>query len=272
MEECGGHLSPMHLMEKDHFPVAVVLCGEHTDLYPVNRQRGMLHLHVCIQGKGAHAAAPEGSSSAMTGIARVALALERLNAELPADDTHGKALVSLNRVHVSPNVINAIPDRCEGVVDIRHPVSVSREAIIGLAQKTVHDAVAEQAGLQCSAEIQKRPVRSYTGLEELSDGGMLPFYTPEDNPLVMGLKASIEEATSTRPSTRLWTISSEAGYFSTVAGLPVVCYGPGEDRFTHNQSEHVKVEDVVTAAKVYACMIYRLCCCDPILSSAAGRA
>ena len=260
MEECGGHLSPRYLMERDRFPVNAVLCGEHTDLRPVNRQRGMLHLHVGIQGIGAHAAAPEGSSSAFVGMARVALALERLKEALPASETYGKGLVSLNRVSVSPNVINAIPDWCEGVVDIRQPASVSREEIVRQVKMAIAEAVAQQTGLKHTAEIRIRRVRSYTGLEESSDGGMFPFYTPEDDPLVTALTESVAEVTQRRPEPQLWSISSEAGYFSTVAGLPVVCYGPGEDRFTHNRNEHVKVEDVVTAAKVYASMIHKLCC------------
>ncbi len=260
MEECGGHLSPRHLIEVDRFPVGAVLCGEHTNLRPVNRQRGMLHLHVRIQGKGAHAAAPEGSSSALTGMARVALALENLKERLPADDKYGKALVSLNKMRVSPNVINAIPDLCEGVVDIRQPASMSRDEIVDLVKMAIDEALIQQPGLQHAAEIRKRRVRSYTGLEEYSDGGMLPFFTSEDDPLVVALTESIQRVTLKRAEPELWSISSEAGYFSTVAGIPVVCFGPGEDRFTHNRLEHVRVEDLMTAAKVYASMIYKLCC------------
>ena len=42
--------------------------------------------------------------------------------------------------------------------------------------------------------------------------------------------------------------------------LPVVAFGPGEDQFTHNREEHVKVEDVIQATKVYAEMIAKVCC------------
>ena len=259
MEECGGHLSPEYLLNEDKMPIFAVLCGEHTDLKPVNGQRGMLHVYLKIEGKGSHAAAPEGSSSALTGMARVILMLEELSRDLPKDAVYGDALVSLNRLFVTPNVINAIPDICEGVIDIRHPASLPREEIVPVVQKQIAEVVAQQAGLSHTAEIRKQAVKSYTGMEGLSDGGMYPCYTPTDDPLVDALGNSIQEVTGRKPEPELWSISSEAGYFSTVAGLPVVSFGPGEDRFTHNRNEHVRVEDVIITTKVYAAMILKQC-------------
>jgi acetylornithine deacetylase/succinyl-diaminopimelate desuccinylase-like protein len=88
---------------------------------------------------------------------------------------------------------------------------------------------------------------------------MYPFFTSEDEQLVRCLKESVRAICGTSGATELWSISSEAGYFSTVAGLPVVAFGPGEDRFTHNQEEHVRVEDLVLSAKVFAAMILKRC-------------
>jgi putative selenium metabolism hydrolase len=260
MEECGGHLGPQYLMQKDQLPVCGVLSGEHTNLLPINGHRGMINIQLDIEGKGAHTAAPEGSSSALNGVARVILALEELKRGLPRDEVFGEALVALNRLVVSPNVANVIPDRCNAVVDARHPASLPRDEIVSTIQACIAKAVASQEGLKHTAEIRKTKVVSYTGLEESSDGCMYPFYTPGDHPLVKNLIESIETVCGKRPDPGLWTISSETGYFSTVCRLPVVAFGPGEDRFTHNRDEHVRVEDLIKAAKVYADMIARVCC------------
>jgi putative selenium metabolism hydrolase len=259
MEECGGHLGPKYLMENDRLPIHWVLSGEHTDLKPIIGHRGMINIQVTLEGKGSHAAAPEGSSSALTGIARVILALEKLKEELPADETFGQALVSLNKLSVLPNVPNVIPDRCDAVVDARHPASLPREEIVSMITSCINKAVQSQKGLKHTAEIKKSPVKCWTGRDELSDGCMFPFFTSNDHPLVITLLDSIEACCGFRLSPELWTISSETGYFSTVSGLPVVAFGPGEDRFTHNRDEHVKVEDVIMATKVYAAMIARVC-------------
>jgi succinyl-diaminopimelate desuccinylase len=259
MEECGGHLSPEYLIKYDKLPVSAVLCGEHTDLKPVNRQRGMTHIYLKINGKGAHAAAPEGSSSALIGMAKVILALENLNRNLPKDVIYGDALVSLNKLEIIPNVINAIPGICEAVVDVRYPASLSRQDIESTIRNCIAETISHQEGLSHTAEVKRLPVTSYTGYEGMSNGGMHPFFTAVDDPLTIALRASIDEVTGEDVDSELWSISSEAGYFSTVAGLPVVAFGPGEDRFTHNNLEHVRVEDVIITAKVYAAMIHRMC-------------
>ena len=260
MEECGGHLGPRYLMERDKLPVYWVVSGEHTDLLPVIGHRGMINIQLSIKGKGAHTAAPEGSSSALSGAAKVVLALEELKRGLPLDKTFGQALVALNRLFVLPNVANVIPDRVDAVVDARHPASLPRDEIVSMIQASIAKAVASQEGLKHTAEIRRSKVVSYTGLEEWSDGCMYPFYTPDDHPLVTNLIDSIEGVCGKRPEPGLWTISSETGYFSTVCGLPVTAFGPGEDRFTHNREEHVKVEDVIKATKVYADMVSKVCC------------
>jgi acetylornithine deacetylase/succinyl-diaminopimelate desuccinylase-like protein len=259
MEECGGHLAPQYLMERDQLPVFSVLCGEHTDLRPVVGQRGMIHIQLEIRGKGAHAASPEGASSALSGMAKVILALDRLRENLPEDEALGKALVSLNKLSVVPNVVNIIPDRCDAVVDVRHPASATREEIVAIVKSCIAEAVASQEGLVHTAEVKKLRVTSYTGLEEWSDGCMFPFFTPKDNPLVVALVDSVKEMCGVAPEPELWKISSEAGYFSAVCGFPVVAFGPGEDRFTHNRNEHVKVEDVIITTKVYASVILKMC-------------
>lgn len=263
LEECGGHLSPMHLLEVDRLPVVEVLCAEHTNMRVVNRQRGMIHLQLQISGVGAHAASPEDSSSALAGAARVLLGLEALQKALPGDPTLGRALASLNKLEVIPNIPNMIPDLCHAVIDIRQPASVSRSEIVGTVQEAVSKALSSQAGLAFQAGIEKRTVRSYTGLEAQSDGCMYPFFTSEEEPLVRSLRESVRAICGTPDTTELWSISSEAGYFSTVAGLPVVAFGPGEDRFTHNQEEHVRVEDLILCAKVFAAMIFKRCAGNP---------
>ncbi len=259
MEECGGHLSPEFLIEHEHLPIFAVLCGEHTDLRVVNRQRGMIHFPLRINGKGAHAAAPEGASSALAAIAKVISGLEQLNERLNTDETLGTALVSINKLLVIPNVANVIPEACEAVVDLRQPASMSRDEITGIVLDEINHIVTSRPGLSHTAGIEKASARTYTGLDVEFDGCMHPFFTPAGDPLIVAIRQSVQAVCGSDTEPQLWTISSEAGYFSTVAGLPVAAFGPGKDEYTHNSQEHVAVEDVVKAAKVYADVVLRLC-------------
>ena len=259
MEECGGHLSPQYLIGRDKVPVYAVLCAEHTHLKVINAQRGMIHIQLRLEGKGAHAAAPEGASSALVGMARIILALDELSENLPNENRYGKALASLNKLKVLPNVVKMIPDVCEAVIDVRQPATLSRDSITDLVKDCITETVKGQPGLGYKAEIELKPVTSYTGIQLQSDGCMHPFFTPEEDPLVKALQASVLSICGPPTEPELWSISSEAGYFSTVAGLPVVAFGPGEDRFTHNRDEHVRIDDLVMTAQVFASMIVRMC-------------
>jgi acetylornithine deacetylase/succinyl-diaminopimelate desuccinylase-like protein len=263
LEECGGHISPKHLVEVDQLPIAEVLCAEHTNLRVVNRQRGMIHVRLRIDGVGSHAASPEGASSALVAMARAILALDDLEHTLPGDPELGRALVSLNQLEVVPNIANVIPDVCRAVIDVRQPASVSRDEIVQIVRAALERALSEREGISCHAAIEEKTVQSYTGQEAQSDGCMYPFFTREDEPLVRSLKESVREICGHSNETELWSISSEAGYFATVADLPVVAFGPGEDRFTHNQLEHVRVEDLMLCAKVFAAMILKRCVQNP---------
>lgn len=258
-EENGGHISPEYLLNQENYSIFASICGEHTDLQPVNRQRGMIHIPLKITGIGGHAASPEGKSSALLGMAKVIVSLSDLAKTFPRDEKLGDALVSINKVSVSPNVANAIPDSCLATIDIRQPASIERDEIISRVNADIKKVVVRQLGLSFKSEITKKKVISHTGYQAWSDGCMYPFYTPEDQPVVAALINCLELVTGERRKTELWKISSEAGYYSSIAKIPVVAFGPGEDKFTHNNIEHVRMADVIAATKVYALMIYRMC-------------
>lgn len=258
-EENGGHISPDYLLNQENFSVFASICGEHTNLKPVNRQRGMIHIPLKITGIGGHAASPEGKSSALVGMAKVIISLNELSNSFPTDSILGSALVSINKLSVTPNVANAIPDSCQATIDIRQPASIQRDEILTKVNRAIEKVIESQPGLTFEISLVKKKVFSHTGFEAWSDGCMYPFFTPEDQPVVSNLIECIEVITGERSSTELWKISSEAGYYSSIAKIPVVAFGPGEDKFTHNNIEHVRVEDVITATKVYALMIQRMC-------------
>ena len=258
-EENGGHISPEFLLNQEKFSIFASICGEHTDLKPVNRQRGMIHIPLKITGIGGHAASPEGKSSALLGMAKVIASLNELSKTFPTDAFLGNALVSINKLMVSPNVANAIPDSCLATIDIRQPASIQRNEMLSWVNADIEEVLASQPGLSFESDIVKKKVISHTGYEAWSDGCMYPFYTPEDQPVAANLMDCIEVVTGERSSMELWKISSEAGYYSSIAKIPVVAFGPGEDKFTHNNIEHVRVEDVITATKAYALMIQRMC-------------
>jgi len=42
-------------------------------------------------------------------------------------------------------------------------------------------------------------------------------------------------------------------------GLPVIGFGPGEERFAHTQQDHVKMRDFLDTIKVYTWLACKIC-------------
>ena len=43
------------------------------------------------------------------------------------------------------------------------------------------------------------------------------------------------------------------------AGIPTVGFGPGDERWAHTSEEHVLVDDLIAAARIYARLAIRIC-------------
>jgi succinyl-diaminopimelate desuccinylase len=80
-----------------------------------------------------------------------------------------------------------------------------------------------------------------------------PTETPPDAPLIEALSRGIEEVTGT-PATLVASPGTyDHKHVARIAGVPeCVAYGPGELELAHQPDESVRIEDVVTAAKVMA--------------------
>ena len=83
-----------------------------------------------------------------------------------------------------------------------------------------------------------------------------PTITPPDSPLVTRLLREIEKVHSATARPIVQWAASDARYLRN-AGFPVVEYGPGEIRTLHAIDEHVTIESLENAARVYEGMLGR---------------
>lgn len=78
-----------------------------------------------------------------------------------------------------------------------------------------------------------------------------PYDTPVEHPLVSAVASAHEAALGTAVEVAGFAAVDDATYFQA-AGIPAVSYGPGSILTCHCFDEHVPIDDVVGAAKVYA--------------------
>ena len=108
----------------------------------------------------------------------------------------------------------------------------------------------EDPEFEAQVRIVEAEQRSYTGLVSRVKYVLEPFYTNPDTAIVSSLQKVIEKVRGKPAKLSVWIFATDGGPFAE-AGIPTVGFGPEEERFTHSALEHVRVEDIMTAAKVY---------------------
>lgn len=204
-----------------------------------------------VAAKGCHAAMPETGINANTALIRVLCglpladcestrALHALDKLLPHGDYAGKALGIAQADDVtgpltcSFTMIGFTAEGAKGLCDCRVPVCANAENC-----KAVADAAMAAAGFVPAGEM------------------IPPHYTPAEGDFIQTLNRSYET----------WS-GRKGGCYSMGGGTYVhdvpggVAFGvvmPGEDVRMHGANERIRVEDLLTAAKIFAQAIADIC-------------
>ncbi len=109
-EDCDG-LCWRYLIEKEGLRPQYAVSTEPTSCRLYRGQRGRMEIEATVRGVSAHGSAPERGESAAYKTARAALAVEKMNATLAADDFLGKGTVVVSRIEAHGPSQCAVPDQ-----------------------------------------------------------------------------------------------------------------------------------------------------------------
>jgi putative selenium metabolism hydrolase len=258
LEEGAGHIGPRTLLHDDGIATAYAVIGENTDLAVHIGHRGMVNLLLEVTGRSVHVTARQDGVNALSKLARAILAIDAAQDALPSDPLFGPAMVTVNEVHVVPNVSNTLPERCVAIVDGRSIPGVSRDTLVAFLDGVLRPLAADDPDFHYTVRLDSKRLTTYTGVEVETDGCILPYYLDPDAPLVRAAVAAVQEATARTPPVRLWGCSTDGGYFAA-QHIPTIGLAPGAARFSHTADEHTPVADIVAAAKAYIALAVRLC-------------
>ena len=245
-EPCEGTGSQV-LIEEEGVRPDWVLIAEPSDLRVCRGQRGRIELHITTRGRSAHASQPQLGENAVYTAARLVFSLDLLASQLGDDPFLGRGTLTVTEIRSRAVSRNAVPDLCELIVDRR--LTLGETEAMALAE--VRRAIARE-GVQAEAQVTEYVDTSYTGYECRSREFYPAWVIEEDHPLVTALVRAARSQTGRRPRVGHWSFSTEGAYTAGVAGIPTVGFGPGDPCQAHSPNESVSLEDVCTAAGVYA--------------------
>jgi putative selenium metabolism hydrolase len=245
-EPCEG-LAMRVLVEEEGIRPDYVVLGEPSNLQVRVGHRGRLEMQVKVRGRAAHAASPSLGNNAIHNAARLIFGIELLVSRLATDPFLGQGTLAVTEIGSQAASRNAIPDLCTFCIDRRLTLGETERKALAEIQSIINTEE-----MDAQVEVTQYEAMSYTGYECRARNAFPAWVMPEDHPLVQATVRSVRETLGYRPRLGRWTFGTDGTYTAGVANIPTVGFGPGEERYAHTMDEHIPLNDVVDAARVYA--------------------
>lgn len=252
LEEPSEGTGTRSLFEEDGMRPDYTIIAEPSNLQVVRAQRGHMELRLTVQGESAHSSTPELGKNAIYDASRLVFGLELLSGQLMKDPFLGSGVLAVTSIESEGVSRNAIPDRCELIIDRRLTVGES-EAIVMLEI----ERVITREGADAEVAVIEESVTTHTGKTYRVRRASMPWVLDERHPLVQAALAAAR-GVGIRPGVTRWQFATEGTYTATVAQVPTIGMGPGDPALPHRCNEYVELKQVYRAASFYAALSNRL--------------
>ena len=74
----------------------------------------------------------------------------------------------------------------------------------------------------------------------------LPSNLSLDHPILKTVTEQFKKVTGTEPIIEASPWGTDGGYLSTVGGIPVLVFGPGETKLAHDANEYIEIDKIIT--------------------------
>lgn len=220
------------------------IVAEPTSLAVMPAHKGFAWLEVDVQGRAAHGSRYDIGVDAILEAGAVLVELDRADRDLLPARTHpllGRASLHASSIEGGEGW-STYPDRCVIRVERRTLPGESREQPL----TDVRDAIARAAKHRPSLTAEVRVVFTQD-----------PSDVAADAPIVRELAASLADR-GERVAIGGMSAWTDAALLND-AGVPAICFGPGDIAHAHAAEEWIHVEDIERAAAVLETLIERWC-------------
>jgi acetylornithine deacetylase/succinyl-diaminopimelate desuccinylase-like protein len=213
--------------------------------------RGLLRYRLLCTGQALHTGAFEwqertAGANAVTGMARLLLALEQINAAFPRSSApyfeRFRTVMTPGTIINGGVSINIVPDRCEALIDIRTTPENDPPTI---------EAMLDQAIASIETTI---PALKFAH-ERLN---FIPAVCSDERAPIFSILADLISQIRDIPAVKTVAGPANEGYLLIEQGIPTVCgFGPtGEN--AHAANEYVNVDSLTEAALIFALTARRI--------------
>jgi len=230
------------LIERE-WPVTACVVGEPTRLARVIAHKGVARWRILVKGVSAHGATPELGRSAIYDAARVALALEAYAKRLETSEPHmllGRSTINVGKVNGGQSV-NIVPDRCEFEMERRLLPHEDGLRVIADCETFVRNQVGDGIELQFEAPYLVDPA-----LETSSDAAIVRALGDAQR-IEFGSESELRGANYGTDGSKI-----------SRAGIETVVCGPGDIANAHTKDEHIEIEQVELATRLYRSLLSKL--------------
>jgi succinyl-diaminopimelate desuccinylase len=117
-----------------------------------------------------------------------------------------------------------------------------------------HDAIVREVQ-DMAAELES--TTPGLRLEVRAANNVPPIETPVGHPLVRHAAEAVESVVGRAPTMRGATYYTDGGMWIG-SGIPMVIFGPGDDKLAHQPNERVPIEQLALATRGYLALLDRL--------------
>lgn len=256
--ECIG---TKYLFENDRLRADYIIIGEATNFDLAIGGRGRIEVEIKTYGKACHSSAPWRGINALYKMAKVLLELENFNEKLSSHPILGRGSLAVTAINCHPGIpdYDTIPDEATIILERRLVPPETEETALQQFRELLSRLAREDPEFKASVKIREVEVRDYLGNTHILRKIMgRPWIIDEKHPLVQGAAKIVEEIIGRKPKIKPYTFGTDANYTAGVLGIPTIGIGPGEEKYAHTYEEHLKIEDLIKAYKIYLELMVKL--------------
>ena len=206
-----------------------VIIPEPTDFSIVSAHRGMLWLEVTAKGKTAHGSMPQLGVNAINSMRLFLNELNNYDITAKKHELLGTCSMSVNTIS-GGKTLNAVPDKCVCMIDIRTIPGVNHDDIIADIRRIFEKIKTRNPDFEADVSV----IRQVHSLETDRNSDFVKDFCS-----CLGIDKTIAVGFTT-----------DGPQFGQL-GAPVLIYGPGKPEICHKPDEFIEIADLEKAVEDY---------------------